>query len=258
MAEKAIRLGGESTAAAAEAISREVLAATVNGELVGLTTPLTADSEVKLHTFEDKEFALKHNDDEIAVDTNFAAQSFWKDVRVRFFRKKSAVLGLILVVFIVLLAAFGPGMNEYTYSGQELSQKNFAPRVQVLENFGIGCRAWIAQLDIARLFAVRLPEATYHALPRFPASTRDLAVICDESLPVAAIEKTITGAVGNILEQIKLFDVYRGAPVPAGKKSVAYSLVLRAADRTLTVEECDKAIEKALKALSQYGITLRA
>ena len=58
--------------------------------------------------------------------------------------------------------------------------------------------------------------------------------------------------------RFKLFDVYRGAPVPAGKKSVAYSLVLRAADRTLTVEECDKAIEKALKALSQYGITLRA
>ena len=88
----------------------------------------------------------------------------------------------------------------------------------MLENFGIGCRAWVARLDIALLFAVRLPEATYHALPRFPASTRDLAVICDESLPVAAIEKTITGAVGNILEQIKLFDVYRGAPVPAGKK----------------------------------------
>lgn len=128
----------------------------------------------------------------------------------------------------------------------------------VLENFGIGCRAWVARLDIARMFAARLPEATYHALPRFPASTRDLAVICDESLPVAAIEKAISGAVGNILEQIKLFDVYRGAPVPVGKKSVAYSLVLRAADRTLTVEECDKAIEKALKALAQLGATLRA
>ena len=89
------------------------------------------------HTFNEKDFVLKHNDAEIAMDSNFAAQSFWKDVRVRFFRKKSAVLGLILVVFIVLLAAFGPGMNEYTYSGQELSQKNFAPRVQVLENFGI-------------------------------------------------------------------------------------------------------------------------
>ena len=62
---------------------------------------------------------------------------------------------------------------------------------------------------------------------------------------------------GGILEQIRLFDVYRGVPVPAGKKSVAYSLVLRAADRTLTVEECDKAVEKALKALAGHGVTLR-
>lgn len=116
MAEKAIRLGGEATA---DAIVSAV------------------DTMYSEHTFNEKDFVLKHNDAEIAMDSNFAAQSFWKDVRVRFFRKKSAVLGLILVVFIVLLAAFGPGMNEYTYSGQELSQKNFAPRVQVLENFGI-------------------------------------------------------------------------------------------------------------------------
>ena len=116
MAEKAIRLGGEATA---DAIVSAV------------------DTMYSEHTFSEKDFVLKHNDAEIAMDSNFAAQSFWKDVRVRFFRKKSAVLGLILVVFIVLLAAFGPGMNEYTYSGQELSQKNFAPRVQVLENFGI-------------------------------------------------------------------------------------------------------------------------
>ena len=116
MAEKAIHLGGEATA---DAIVSAV------------------DTMYSEHTFNEKDFVLKHNDAEIAMDSNFAAQSFWKDVRVRFFRKKSAVLGLILVVFIVLLAAFGPGMNEYTYSGQELSQKNFAPRVQVLENFGI-------------------------------------------------------------------------------------------------------------------------
>ena len=116
MAEKAIRLGGEATA---DAIVSAV------------------DTMYSEHTFNEKDFVLKHNDAEIAMDSNFAAQSFWKDVRVRFFRKKSAVLGLILVVFIVLLAAFGPGMNEYTYSGQELSQKNFAPRVQMLENFGI-------------------------------------------------------------------------------------------------------------------------
>ena len=83
MAEKAIRLGGESTA---DAIVSAV------------------DSLYPEHTFEDKEFALKHNDDEIAVDTNFAAQSFWKDAILRFFGKRSAVLGLILIVVIVLLA----------------------------------------------------------------------------------------------------------------------------------------------------------
>ena len=116
MAEKAIRLGGESTAAA---------------------ITQTVDGLYPEHKFNEADFTLKHNDDEIAVDSNFAAQSFWKDARIRFLRKKSAVLGLILIVFIVLLAIFGPGMNSYTYSGQELSQKNFAPRVPGIESFGL-------------------------------------------------------------------------------------------------------------------------
>ena len=63
------------------------------------------------HKFTEAEFARKDNAAEIAVDTNFAAQSFWKDVRIRFFRKKSAVLGLVMIVIILLLAVFGPGMN---------------------------------------------------------------------------------------------------------------------------------------------------
>lgn len=89
------------------------------------------------HEFTAADFVRKDNAAEIAVDTNFASQSFWKDVRVRFFRKKSAVFGLILIIIIVLLAALGPGMNDYTYSAQDLSQKNFAPRVPVLEDIGI-------------------------------------------------------------------------------------------------------------------------
>ena len=116
MAEKAIRLGGESTA---DAIVSAV------------------DAMYTEHTFAEKDFALKHNEDEIAVDTNFAAQNFWKEALIRFFGKKSAVLGLVLIVVIVLLAVFGPGMNSYTYSGQDLSQKNFAPRVPGIEQFGI-------------------------------------------------------------------------------------------------------------------------
>lgn len=85
----------------------------------------------------DADFKLKDNAGEIAIDTNFASQSFWKDVFIRYFRKTSAVVGLILIIFISLMAVIGPGMNEYTYSGQELSQKNFAPRIKWLENFGI-------------------------------------------------------------------------------------------------------------------------
>ena len=89
------------------------------------------------HTFTEKAFQLKDNAGDIKIDSNFASQSFWKDVRIRFFRKKSAVFGLVMIVLIVILAVVGPGMNDYTYSGQTLSQKNMAPRVPVIENLGI-------------------------------------------------------------------------------------------------------------------------
>lgn len=84
----------------------------------------------------DADFKLK-NSDAITIDENFAAQSFWKDVFIRFFRKASAVIGLVLIILITVLAVIGPNMNEYTYSGQELSQKNLAPRILALEKFGI-------------------------------------------------------------------------------------------------------------------------
>ncbi len=128
---------------------------------------------------------------------------------------------------------------------------------EVCESFGIGTRAYAAQLDGDALFRLHSEEKSYTPLPRFPASTRDLAVICDEALPVAEIEKAIRRHVGKILEQVQLFDVYRGAQVPQGKKSVAYALILRAADRTLTVEECDKAMAQALEGLREIGAEIR-
>ena len=85
----------------------------------------------------ESDFRLKDNAGAIEIDENYAAQSFWKDVFVRYFRKISAVIGLFLIVFITILAIIGPGMNEFTYSGQELSQKNFAPRIIAFEKFGI-------------------------------------------------------------------------------------------------------------------------
>lgn len=85
----------------------------------------------------DEDFRLKNEGDVVILDENFAAQSFWKDVFIRYFRKFSAVAGLILIVAITVLAIVAPGMNEYTYSEQNLSQKNFAPRVPGLEKLGI-------------------------------------------------------------------------------------------------------------------------
>ncbi len=85
----------------------------------------------------DSDFRLKNNADEIALDANFAAQGFWRDVFIRYVRKTSAVIGFFLIVIIGIMAIIGPGMNEYTYSGQELSQKNLAPRIPGIEKTGI-------------------------------------------------------------------------------------------------------------------------
>ncbi|MFV0399793.1 MAG: phenylalanine--tRNA ligase subunit beta [Oscillospiraceae bacterium] len=126
------------------------------------------------------------------------------------------------------------------------------------ENYEIGARVCAARLDYNTLYRHGDREIRFRALPRFPASTRDLALVCTESLPVGEIEKALWEAVGSILEKVELFDVYRGAQVGEGSKSVAYSLTLRASDRTLTDEECDAAVKRALKALNAIGVTIRS
>lgn len=99
-----------------------------------------ASSDLALEPFYmpvDSDFRFKDNTGEIPVDTNFAAQSFWKDVCIRYFGRASAVFGLVMILLISVMAAVGPGMNAYSYSQQSLDQKNFAPRVKGLEMFGI-------------------------------------------------------------------------------------------------------------------------
>jgi oligopeptide transport system permease protein len=85
----------------------------------------------------DTDFVFKDNAGDLEIDTNFAAQSFWKEVVVRFLRKGSAVFGLVMIIFITIMAIVGPGMNDYTYSGQTLSEKSLAPRIPGLEKLGI-------------------------------------------------------------------------------------------------------------------------
>lgn len=155
-------------------------------------------------------------------------------------------------------AAFHPGRCARVLVGGKLAGMIGEAHPAVCENYQIGTRAYIAYLDEAVLFENVAPEQGYRPLPRFPAATRDLALICDDELPVAALEKAIRSAVGSTLEELTLFDVYRGAQVAEGKKSVAYSLTMRAADRTLTDEESDAAVKRALKALKAIGAELRS
>lgn len=126
-----------------------------------------------------------------------------------------------------------------------------------VKNYGIGKKVYAASLDFATLLKHSVSEKEYHHMPRFPASTRDLALVCDKDLPVVSIEKAIKSAVPKLIEKVNLFDVYTGDQVESGKKSVAYSIVLRANDRTLTDEETENAVKKILKALKTIGAELR-
>lgn len=129
----------------------------------------------------------------------------------------------------------------------------------VCANFDMNVRAYMGRIDLEILFEMAdVSNRTYRQLPRFPASTRDIALICDDTLPVLTIEKAIKKAIGDILESVELFDHYKGAQIPEGKKSLAFAISMRAADRTLTDAEVNAAINNALEAVVALGAQLRA
>ena len=128
----------------------------------------------------------------------------------------------------------------------------------VAKNSGIDADIYCAEINFTKLMDYRLPDPTYTPLPKYPAVTRDLALICDEAVTVAQAEDVITAAAGKLLQDVKLFDIYRGVGVPAGKKSMAFSLELRADDRTLTDTDSEAVVAKVLAGLKeQLNATLR-
>lgn len=128
----------------------------------------------------------------------------------------------------------------------------------VAENFEIGVRVYSFTLDVNVLREHAQTNHVYQPLPKFPAVSRDLALICDAEVPVLDLEKAIKRGAGKLLENIQVFDVYRGEQISRGKKSVAFSIVLRSADATLTDEQINGAINKAIKELESVGASLRA
>lgn len=127
----------------------------------------------------------------------------------------------------------------------------------VCENFGLGTKTYIAEFSLPELRKVALGVPNYQPLPKHPSNLRDLCLICDESVFCADIVKTINQSMGKILERVTLFDVYQGEQIQEGKKSLSFSIEMRATDRTITDKEADAAIEKTLKNLREKNVYLR-
>jgi len=129
----------------------------------------------------------------------------------------------------------------------------------VMQNYGVDCDVYAAELDFEAIFDMLVTEKLYKPLPKFPATTRDFSFVCDENIEVGRIEEAMYGAGGKLVENVALFDIYRGPQVGEKKKSVSLRVTLRAADRTLTVDEAEKISSKILNSLNkQFNITLRA
>ena len=128
----------------------------------------------------------------------------------------------------------------------------------VTENYGIDVDCYVAELDLDALFEASSTTKTYKPLPKFPAVTRDIALLCDDSILVAEIEETIRKAGGNLVEKVQLFDIYKGAQIPEGKKSIAYAIAYRDEKKTLEDKDIAKVHDKILKALEhKLGAVLR-
>ena len=128
----------------------------------------------------------------------------------------------------------------------------------VAGNYTFDAPVYIGELDFETLFEKSNITKSYSPLPKFPATTRDFSFVCDESLEVGEIEAAMRKSNVKLIESIKLFDVFRGEKLGAGKKSVSFSVSLRAPDRTLTVEEADKFAKKILSSVEAIcGITIR-
>lgn len=128
----------------------------------------------------------------------------------------------------------------------------------VASNYGIGDKAYCGEFFLDRLIEFSSREIQYSKPPKYPSTSRDIAMVVSESTPVAEIEKVIKEAGTEILRSVKLFDIYRGIQVGPGKKSVAYSLTYRHDDRTLTDVETEEAHAKVVEALkNNLGASIR-
>ena len=154
--------------------------------------------------------------------------------------------------------SYHPGRCAAVYAGERYIGVFGQVHPLVAKNYGVGEAMYAAELDFPAMFELRGREVYYRPLPRFPAVMRDISVVCGESLTAGELEKCIRRAGGEYLDSVEVFDVYKGPNIPQGKKSVSFSLALRAEDQTLTDDHAEEAVSAVLDALQrEYGAVIR-
>ena len=146
---------------------------------------------------------------------------------------------------------YHPGRCAEVWSGEQCLGVLGQIHPQAAKNYGVDTELYCAELSFDALFVTRGPVAEYTPLPKFPSVTRDIAVVCDEAVTVGALEDAIRKGAKGLLKEVSLFDIYRGENIGAGKKSVAFNLVLRSDERSLTGEEADEDVKSILETLEK-------
>ena len=129
----------------------------------------------------------------------------------------------------------------------------------VCDNYGMGkCTPYLAALDMPSIVEKATFDRKYQGVARYPAVNRDLSLVMDKRIFVGQVEKIMKEKGGNLLESIQLFDVYEGAQVGPGRKSVAFSLVFRSPEKSLEAAEVNAVVDRILRELEKNGVELRA
>lgn len=194
----------------------------------------------------------------VAAGDRFPAWWGTKGERVDFYDLKGVVETLDKIVGVSLALRVAADI-PYLHPGQQAEVVLEGDAVgsigtlhpEVIRNFDLKAVAVAMEIDLDRLDRDRKPQARYSPLPRYPAVFRDMAVVVPERMRAAQVEGAIRRAGGALVEAVRPFDVYRGEPVPEGKKSLAFSIQYRAADRTLTDEEVATIHGKILEAVER-------
>ena len=154
--------------------------------------------------------------------------------------------------------SYHPGRCAKVYCGDRLLGTLGQIHPHVADNYGVGTELYAAELWFDALYESKGAQPMYQPLPKFPAVTRDIAVVCGKDVTVGQLEDAIRKGAKGLLKDVALFDIYTGAGIAPGKKSVAFNLTLRSDDRSLTAEEADADVKSILAALEQEcGAVLR-